>query len=144
MRQDKQITSGPLSAPGAEEEERPLGPALKRGWKGYCPRCGGGPIFDGYLKVRRRCASCGEALHHQRADDLPAWATILIVAHLVGFGFFHAQTAFDPPMWVHWAVWPALGVGLTMWLLPHIKGAVVGLQWAKRMHGFGVADEGDA
>lgn len=119
-----------------EAGERPLGAALLRGWRGRCPNCGGGPILEGYLRVREHCPSCGEALHHHRADDMPAWATILIVGHVVGFGFFHTEMAYHPPMWVHWAIWPALAIGLTMWLLPHVKGAVVALQWARRMHGF--------
>jgi uncharacterized protein (DUF983 family) len=37
---------------------------------------------------------------------------------------------------VHWAIWPALTLGLTLWLLPRVKGMVVAFQWAKRMHGF--------
>jgi uncharacterized protein (DUF983 family) len=28
-------------------------------------------------------------------------------------------------------------VALSLYLLPRLKGAFVGLQWAKRMHGFG-------
>jgi hypothetical protein len=26
---------------------------------------------------------------------------------------------------------------LSLWLLPRVKGALIGLQWAFRMHGFG-------
>jgi uncharacterized protein (DUF983 family) len=91
----------------------------------------------GYLKTRQSCASCGEELHHHRADDLPAWATILIVGHVLVSGLLTVETSFRPPLWVHWAIWPAMTLGLTMWLLPRVKGMVVALQWAKRMHGFG-------
>ena len=28
-------------------------------------------------------------------------------------------------------------VALSLWLLPRLKGAMVAIQWAKRMHGFG-------
>jgi uncharacterized protein (DUF983 family) len=28
-------------------------------------------------------------------------------------------------------------VALSLYLLPRLKGAIVGFQWAKRMHGFG-------
>lgn len=133
MRQDHNFRRTDEHGPGSE---RPLGPALRRGWSGNCPQCGGGPIFEGYLKVRERCPSCAEALFHHRADDMPAWATILIVGHIVGLGIFHSEMAYQPPVWVHWALWPALAIGLTMWLLPRIKGTIVALQWAKRMHGF--------
>jgi uncharacterized protein (DUF983 family) len=116
--------------------ERPLAPALLRGWRRRCPNCGGGPMMCEYLKVRHNCASCGEELRHHRADDLPAWATILIVGHVLVSGLLLVEVNFAPPMWVHWSIWPALTVGLTMWLLPRVKGMVVALQWAKRMHGF--------
>lgn len=92
--------------------------------------------MSSYLKVRSHCVSCGEELHHHRADDLPAWATILIVGHVLVTGLLTVEVNFAPPLWVHWAIWPALTLGLTMWLLPRIKGMVVALQWSKRMHGF--------
>jgi uncharacterized protein (DUF983 family) len=31
-------------------------------------------------------------------------------------------------------------IALSLYLLPRLKGAIVGLQWAKRMHGFGTGD----
>lgn len=120
--------------------ERPLGPALLRGWRRRCPRCGGGPLLHGYLKLHRSCISCGEDFTPARADDIPAWATILIVGHIVVFGLITTEVAWHPPVWLHWAIWPALTLGLTLWLLPRIKGMVVALQWAWRMHGFGGGD----
>jgi uncharacterized protein (DUF983 family) len=117
--------------------QRLLLPALLRGWRRSCPNCGGGPLFSGYLTVRGTCISCSEPLHHHRADDAPAWATILIVGHILLSGLLAVEVAFSPPLWVHWAVWPAVTLGLTLWLLPRIKGMIVALQWAKRMHGFG-------
>lgn len=118
------------------EAERTLLPALARGWRRRCPRCGGGPMMESYVTVRDACAACGEPFHHHRADDLPAWGTILVVGHIVGFLLVTVETQATPPMWVHWALWPALALGLTLWLLPRLKGAVVGMQWAWRMHGF--------
>lgn len=119
--------------------ERALGPALLRGWRGRCPSCGGGPMMSGYLRIRPSCTSCGEELHHHRADDAPAWATILIVGHVLVSALLLVERNIAPPLWVHWAVWPVLTLGLTMWLLPRVKGMIVAMQWAWRMHGF---DEG--
>ena len=62
---------------------RPLKPALLRGWRRCCPRCGKGALLYKYLKVHDRCDSCGQELHHQRADDGPAYLTILIVGHIL-------------------------------------------------------------
>ncbi len=44
-------------------------------------------------------------------------------------------------MWIHAALWLPATFGLTLWLLPRVKGAIVGLQWAIGMHGFGLDDE---
>jgi hypothetical protein len=38
-------------------------------------------------------------------------------------------------------MWFPLIIGLSLWLLPRVKGALVGLQWALRMHGFGDRDD---
>ncbi|MEM7499602.1 MAG: hypothetical protein AAF371_16625, partial [Pseudomonadota bacterium] len=46
------------------EEERPLGPALKRGWRGGCPNCGERTLFSSFLTVSESCTNCREALHH--------------------------------------------------------------------------------
>ncbi|MEM7237625.1 MAG: DUF983 domain-containing protein [Pseudomonadota bacterium] len=117
-------------------DDRSLLPALLRGWKRKCPNCGGGPLLKGYLTVRNTCPSCGEHLHHHRADDMPAWATIMIVGHVIGPMLLFIEIEYSPPLWVHWAVWPALSVGMVAWLLPRIKGMVVAMQWTWRMHGF--------
>jgi len=124
----------------ADPGERPLMPALRRGWRRRCPSCGGGPLMQSFLTVREHCAACGECLHHHRADDLPAWMTILIVGHVLTGLLLTVETTLRPPMWVHWSVWPALTFAMSLWLLPRIKGAVVGMQWAWRMHGFGAED----
>ena len=47
------------------------------------------------------------------------------------------EVAFHPAIWIHLALWLPLTIGLSLVLLPIVKGAMVGLQWANRMHGFG-------
>lgn len=119
-----------------EMTDRPLWPALARGWHMRCPNCGGGPMFDGYLSVRRNCASCGEALYHHRADDIPAYTVVLVVGKVVILALLSVELTFEPPVWVHWALWPTLATALILWLLPRVKGGTVAFQWANRMHGF--------
>jgi uncharacterized protein (DUF983 family) len=65
---------------------------------------------------------------------------ILVVGKVLISALVAVELAFAPPVWVHWAVWPALTLMLALWLLPRVKGAIVAFQWASRMHGFG-ADE---
>lgn len=116
--------------------------AMSRGWRGRCPSCGSGKMFRAYLKVADACPACGTELHHHRADDAPPYFAILVIGHVLGGGVLALEKAFAPPTWVHLSVWIPLTLILSLWLLPHIKGALVGLQWANRMHGFGgVPDE---
>ena len=113
--------------------------ALLRGWRRRCPSCGAGPLMAGYLTVRDHCAVCGEVLHHHRADDGPAWATILITGHIMAPLMLSIFTAFRPPGWLMAAGFGAVFVLMALYLLPRIKGAFIGFQWARRMHGFGKA-----
>ena len=120
-------------------DDRPLKPALLRGWRRRCPNCGSGPMLRGYLKVRDTCPVCGEALHHHRADDGPAYLTILIVGHLMAPLILIVFTRWRPDPWLLAAGFSVGTVALSLFLLPRLKGALVALQWAKRMHGFGRA-----
>ena len=113
--------------------------ALRRGLRRRCPHCGEGHIFRAFLKVADHCPACGEALHHHRADDAPAYFVILIVGHIVVPLVMSVEMAFAPPYWLHAALWGPLIIGLSLSLLQPIKGALVGLQWALRMHGFNPA-----
>ena len=110
---------------------------MLRGTLHTCPKCGSGDLYASYLKVADQCASCGEALHHHRADDAPPYFTILIVGHIAVGGVLALEKAFKPSAWLHAAIWLPLVIILSLLLLPRIKGMLVGLQWALRMHGFG-------
>ena len=114
--------------------------SMLRGFRQKCPACGEGAIYGSYLKVSDQCPSCGEELHHHRADDAPPYFTILIVAHIIGAGILWTEQTYAPPTWVHWIIWLPLLLVLCLTLLPRIKGALIGLQWALRMHGFGGPD----
>lgn len=117
--------------------ERDVANALWRGAARRCPACGNAALFRAYLKVADTCPACNEALHHHRADDAPPYFTILIVGHVLVGGVLSLERAFQPSMLVHLAIWIPLTVLLSLLLLPPVKGALVGLQWALRMHGFG-------
>lgn len=94
-------------------------------------------MFRAYLKVADRCPACGEDLSHQRADDAPAYFTMVVVGHVVVGGVLALERALAPEAWLQLALWLPLTAAMTLWLLPRTKGSLVGLQWALRMHGFG-------
>ncbi|MEL6508839.1 MAG: DUF983 domain-containing protein [Pseudomonadota bacterium] len=119
--------------------ERLLRPAMMRGWRRKCPCCGTGPMMGGYLKVRDHCTVCGEELSHHRADDGPAYLTILIVGHIMAPLMHIAFVRYRPDPLLMATAFTIGCVALSLYLLPRLKGVVVSLQWAKRMHGFGAA-----
>lgn len=117
-------------------ERRDLWQAIGRGLRARCPNCGEGKLFRAFLKVADHCEVCGEEFHHHRADDLPAYLSIVIVGHVV-VGLlieFSSQTTISPLVYMLTMV--PLAVLLALALIQPIKGAVVGLQWANHMHGF--------
>lgn len=137
MKHDVHIEEQTVAAKAAEPEERVTRSAMLRGWRRKCPNCGSGPMMKSYLKVRDTCPVCDEELHHHRADDGPAYLTILIVGHVMAPLIIWAFTEFRPDPMVLATVFTVGCVALSLYLLPRLKGAIVGLQWAKRMNGFG-------
>lgn len=89
-----------------------------------------------YLRVHDHCPHCNEPLHHHRADDGPAWLTILVVSKLVMSFYLAVFKAFEPEPLVMIALCWSMAVVMSLWLLPRFKGAMVALQWSRRMHGF--------
>jgi uncharacterized protein (DUF983 family) len=115
---------------------RKLWQAIGRGFVGRCPNCGQGKLFRAFLKVVDECGACGEQFHHHRADDLPAYLSIVVVGHVVIFLMVElAMQATISPMVLLLTLIP-LALVLAFALIQPIKGAVIGLQWANYMHGF--------
>ncbi len=115
---------------------RSIPEALLRGARCVCPACGEGRMFPRYLKVTPTCEKCGEELYHQRADDAPPYAVIFVVGHIVVPLMVIVEELYRPPLGVHLALWLPLTLVLCLALLPPLKGMLVNLQWALRMHGF--------
>jgi len=103
--------------------------AIFHGLMGRCPHCGKGPLFASYLKQVEHCAMCGEGFGHIRADDGPAWLTILIVGHVLAAIL----------LWVipntHWTdavsivVWLSFTLLLALLVLPRAKGLFLAIIW---------------
>jgi uncharacterized protein (DUF983 family) len=121
--------------------DRNLAVAMGRGFIGRCPNCGKGAMFRAYLSVNRRCPACDEDLSGERADDAPAFLTLL-VGCLVGCAGVLLSDESSPQtsllaVALFWLVVTAVA---SLLVLSRFKGAVVGYQWALRMHGFGTAN----
>ena len=116
--------------------ERPTMHAVLKGWKRKCPQCGSGPLLSGYLTVNDTCTVCNEELHHHRADDGPAYLTIFLVGHLMAPLLNMIFVRYRPEPLVLFTIFAVGCVGLSLYLLPRLKGAMIGFQWARLMHGF--------
>ncbi|EJN04812.1 DUF983 domain-containing protein [Phyllobacterium sp. YR531] len=116
---------------------RPIGQAMWRGFLGRCPHCGKGKLFRAFVKSVDNCSVCGEDYTHHQADDFPAYITITIVGHIVLGGFLATETLLILSNWAHLAIWVPLTIIMSIALLQPVKGAIIGLQWANYMHGFG-------
>lgn len=124
--------------------DHPLKPALLRGWRRCCPNCGKGALLYKYLKVHDGCQNCGQNLYHHRADDGPAYLTILIVGHILAPLLHVVFVQFRPEPWIMAVGFGTACVVLCLYFLPRIKGAVVAFQWARGLNGFGKDTSGIA
>lgn len=109
----------------------PLRPKLLRGLKMICPNCGDAKLFRQFLKPVEYCSSCGVNWGEVRADDGPAWASMLIAGHLIAPIFHYVVFKTDLPSWV-----AITGLSLTLALLcvallQPLKGAFMAIIWDK-------------
>ena len=123
--------------------DRPLRPALRRGWRRCCPNCGKSAMLYKYLKVHDSCQSCGQDLYHHRADDGPAYLTILIVGHILAPLLHIVFVQFRPEPWIMAIGFGTSCVVLSLYFLPRIKGSIVAFQWARGLNGFGSDTSGN-
>jgi uncharacterized protein (DUF983 family) len=110
-------------------EKRSFMTGLRRGAAMRCPNCGQGKLYRKYLKVQA-CPACGNDNAQYPSDDAPPYFTILIVGHLVVAPLLLFKFIWQAPtLLVVGTTLPALLI-LIMLILPVVKGAVVGAQWA--------------
>jgi uncharacterized protein (DUF983 family) len=126
----------------AAPPKRDVWTAMARGWRGRCPACGEGKLFRAFLKTNDNCSECGQVFSHHRADDLPAYLVIVIVGHIVVPIMLMVETNYSPPVILQLAIYLPITLVSALLLLQPVKGAVVGLQWAFRMHGFDDTEAG--
>ena len=94
-----------------------------------CPRCGKGPLFEGVLSVRPRCAVCGLDLSKHDAGDGPAVFVILILGAIVVALAFWVEFRFEPPLWLHAVLWLPVTLGGAILMLRPLKAWLVAEQY---------------
>ena len=121
----------------------PVLSGIKRGLALRCPECGEGKLFRAYLKVDPVCDACGHENGRYKADDGPAYFTIVLIGHVVIAPLLLLEFIWTwDPMTVVAITLPALAV-ITLATLPVVKGGVVGLMWGlARRGGLSAAADG--
>jgi uncharacterized protein (DUF983 family) len=102
---------------------------IGRGLRGRCPRCGEGRLFQGFLALRPACERCGLDYSFADAGDGPAVFVILFGGFVVVFAALMTEVVYQPPYWLHAALWLPLILIVTLAPLRLIKGLLIALQY---------------
>ena len=96
---------------------------------GFLCRCGRGKLFDGFLSIRAKCDACGLDFGFADAGDGPAIFVILIAGFLVVGAALIVEVKYQPPFWVHAALWIPTILAVTLWPLRGLKSLLIALQY---------------
>lgn len=106
-----------------------LSQTAMRGLACRCPRCGEGKLYDGFLKLRPRCEACGLDYGFIDAGDGPAIFIIMIAGFIVVGAALIVEVKYQPPFWLHAALWIPLILATTLWPLRAMKSLLIALQF---------------
>ena len=111
------------------EYDRSLPSPVSTGLRGLCPRCGRGRLFAGFLALKPRCEVCGLDFAFADSGDGPAFFVMSIVGFVVVALAMYVEFAYEPPLWVHAALWLPLVLALSLALVRPAKGLLIALQY---------------
>ena len=100
-----------------------------RGLACKCPRCGEGKLYAGFLSLRPACANCGLDYAFIDSGDGPAVFIIMIAGAIVVGSALIVEVKYQPPFWVHAALWLPLTLAVTLWPLRAMKSLLIALQF---------------
>lgn len=97
-----------------------------------CPRCGKGPLFDGYLNIAPACSVCGLSFAGNDTGDGPAFFVMMPLCMLTAVLALVFELKVTPPLWVHMTVWPLFIALISGLSLRPVKATMVALQYRYR------------
>ncbi len=100
-----------------------------RGIACKCPRCGKGRIYSGFLTLRPACEACGLDFAFMDSGDGPAIFMIMIAGAIVVAAALIVEVKYQPPFWVHAALWLPLILATTLLPLRAMKSLLIALQF---------------
>ena len=102
---------------------------ISAGLRCVCPRCGKGRLFDGYLTLRPSCDACGLDYSFADSADGPAVFVMFIAGFVVVGLALWVEFTYEPPLWLHMALWlPAITI-LSLLLIRPLKSLMIALQF---------------
>jgi uncharacterized protein (DUF983 family) len=128
-----------MSAGSGDPARSPAAPwrrtCLARGWRGRCPQCGEGRIFERYAKPSRGCAACGHVFRREQGAMTGSMYLSAAVSEL-----FAAAVIFAVVLATDWGVALSLAVGAPLvlafcaWFLPRSIGLWVAIEYLTDLH----------
>ena len=106
-----------------------LAQTAMRGLACKCPRCGEGKLYKGFLTLRPNCEACGLDYAFIDAGDGPAVFIIMIAGFIVVGSALIVEIKYQPPLWVHAALWGPLILATTLLPLRSMKALLIALQY---------------
>lgn len=100
-----------------------------RGIACKCPRCGKGSIYSGFLTLRPSCEVCGLDFAFMDSGDGPAIFMIMIAGAIVVAAALIVEVKYQPPFWLHAALWLPLILATTLLPLRAMKSLLIALQY---------------
>jgi uncharacterized protein (DUF983 family) len=100
-----------------------------RGIACRCPRCGGGKLYSGFLTLRPNCEACGLDYAFIDSGDGPAVFLIMIAGAIVVGAALIVEVKYQPPFWVHAALWLPLILATTLLPMRPMKSLLIALQF---------------
>jgi len=94
-----------------------------------CPRCGRGKLFTGFLTLRPHCDVCGLDFAFIDVGDGASIFVIMISGAIVVTAALIVEVKYQPPFWLHAALWLPLILATTLWPLRAIKSLLIALQF---------------
>lgn len=121
----------------ASAYEHGMEPFAQRGFfaqlfRPRCPRCGTGTLFRSVLGIVDTCGSCGLSLKEHDAADGPTFFALVIVGFMVVGLASVVEYHYEPPLWLHGALWIPLTFILSIACLRIFKTVLITLEYRLR------------
>ena len=125
---DQIAVTARLMRGGKDNPLTPTNPILA-GLLCRCPVCGKGPLFEGFLKVRKACRACSADLSKAESGDGPVVFILLIVGAIGCAGLLFTELNARLPVALVLAIWIPITVGLSLGVMRPFKALMIAAQF---------------